>query len=327
MLTVLLLWTQFTATLPVAWAGIADKNDHKATPQQVFENRPAAAPVELETIETNKDLANKKEIMKKAARAGMPFMVNQGQIDHPAVRFYTQTLGAAFFVTNEGEMVYSFVYKDKAQREKELKESRLHKEIFEDEKEKDSGKSAAGKGWALKEKLVGGLKTKPQGVDQAVTKVNYFIGNDRSKWKSNISTYNGISLGEVYPGIELNLKSYGNNVEKIFTVKPGAEAKAIMLQMEGASSLTVNQKGELKAGTAFGPIRFTAPVAYQEKDGKRQYVTVEYRLGQDNVYGFTVGDYDKSRPLIIDPLLASTFIGGEERDYIRSMTIDDSNNI
>src|SRR3989338_4885522 len=71
------------------------------------------------------------------------------------------------------------------------------------------------------------------GNEKAVTKVIYFKGNNPSQWKTNISTYGVVSLGEVYDGIELKLKAYGNNVEKLFCVKPSANPDQIKIKLSG----------------------------------------------------------------------------------------------
>ena len=42
------------------------------------------------------------------------------------------------------------------------------------------------------------------------------------------------------------------------------------------SGLWINEQGQLVAETGLGPVAFTKPVAYQEIDGKRVYVDVEY---------------------------------------------------
>ena len=46
----------------------------------------------------------------------------------------------------------------------------------------------------------------------------------------------------------------------------------------GARGLWVNEHGELVAETELGPVKFTKPVAYQEINGKRVDVSVEYRI-------------------------------------------------
>lgn len=88
-------------------------------------------------------------------------------------------------------------------------------------------------GIALREEIVGGKVNDVRGERESETIVNYFKGNDPSKWKTNIPTYEMVSLGEVYKGVELRLKAYGNNVEKLFYVKPGASPEQIKMSLSG----------------------------------------------------------------------------------------------
>ena len=127
------------------------------------------------------------------------------------------------------------------------------------------------------------------GEQLSITKVNYFKGNDKSKWKTNVPTYDRVNLGEVYKGIELSLKAYGDNVEKLFCVKPGASPEFIKVQLDGSKSLRVNHDGQLEADTELGLVRFTRPIAYQEIDGKRVEVDVEYILSNQNPQNLKIG--------------------------------------
>ncbi len=191
------------------------------------------------------------------------------------------------------------------------------------------------RGVVLREQLVGAKIGGITGEQPAVTTVNYFTGNDQSKWKTNVPTYNMVNLGEVYKGIELSLKAYSDNVEKLFCVKPGASPEFIKVQIDGGKSLRVNQEGQLEVDTELGLVKFTRPIAYQEIAGKRIGVDVEYRLSNPksaiqnpkSEYGFTVASYDKTKDLIIDPLLASTCLGETVSDGGYSLTLDTSGNV
>ena len=245
---------------------------------------------------------DKREILNKIYTLKIPFIENKGQIKGESVRYYAKTFGGTVFVTKDGKLVYSlpkFETKEKV------------------------------KGWVIKESLVGTSISNVKGEEKAVTKISYFKGKDPSKWRRNISTYNLISLGEVYKGIGLKLKAYGKNVEKLFYVKAGANPESIKIKIEGAKSLRVNEAGELEVETGLGVVKFTKPVAYQEINGKRVEVAAAYTLlsNPQYVYGFKVGSYDKKETLIIDPLLASTFIGGGDDDYGNSIALDGDGNV
>ena len=245
---------------------------------------------------------DKREILNKVYTLQIPFIENKGQIKGESVRYYAKTFGGTVFVTKDGKLVYSlpkFETKEKV------------------------------KGWVIKEGLVGASISNVKGEEEAVTKVSYFKGKDPSKWERNISTYNLISVGEVYKGIGLKLKAYGKNVEKLFYIKAGANPESIKIKIEGAKSLRVNEAGELEVETGLGVIKFTKPSAYQEINGKRVEVAVAYTLlsNPQYVYGFKVGSYDKKETLIIDPLLASTFIGGSGSDSGYSIALDGDGNV
>lgn len=256
-------------------------------------------------VEGESQLAQIKSRLMQSSRLRIPFIANEGQIREKRVSYYAQTFGATLYVTQNGEMTYAFFLRKPGQ-------------------DKPTG-------LVLKEFLKDAAKISPAGVDRAQTKVNYFKGNDPSKWKTNIATYNELDLGEVYPGIDLKLRAYGNNVEKIFTVKPGASPDTIRLKIEGALSLKVDATGELAAHTALGPVRFSKPIAYQEIKGKKAFVQAAYEV-QKETYGFRVGNYDHRFPLIIDPdLVASTFLGGSGYssmgDRGHDVTLDSSDNV
>jgi len=265
---------------------------------------------------------DKSEVSTRIQKLNIPFILNQGQTDK-RVKFYANTFGGTIFVTEKGEIVCLL-----QKVERDSKAIRQKGRALKPE-------SKAVKGWVLKEELLGARVKEVRAEEEAITKVSHFIGNDSSKWRSNIPTYGLVSLGEVYQGIEVKLKAYGRKVEKLFYVKAGADPESIRLKLSGGEPLKVNEEGELEVKTALGDVKFSKPVAYQEVDGRRIEVAVDYRVlnseprtqSSELIYGFKVKDYDRTMSLVIDPILQSTYLGGSSAEETNSITIDSSGNV
>lgn len=223
------------------------------------------------------------ESQTRLAGLTMPFVANVGQAD-PAVAYYTQTFSGAVFVTQRGQIVYKLPNPLGAVPMGSLSP-------------------------LVTESLVGG-RSLPVAGSPASTRVSSFIGADPSHWRSNVSTYTTVRFVEVYPGVQLELKAYGQAVEKIFTIAPRAMPQRIRMRVQGAQKLTVAADGALELHTRIGAIRLTQPVAYQELHGERRVVKVAYTVVASDEYAFRVGRYDRDLPLTIDPLLQTTYLGG-----------------
>ena len=228
----------------------------------------------------------------------IPFIANHGQIDD-TVAYYANTFIGNVFVTKQGELVYSL--------------SPNHYNKVKD-------KVAENPRWTLTETLVG-AKPQPTVEQQSATKVSYFIGNDPSQWHSDIKTHSLVNLGEVWPGIRVEYLAKGYSVEKLFTLAPGADADAIRIKMHGANKIQHQDNGALNITTGIGDVQLSAPMAWQEYQEKNRPVTVAYVLyGQE--YGFKLGKYNPSLPVMIDPLLQATYLGGTGNDLAWSMAIN-----
>ncbi len=158
----------------------------------------------------------------------------------------------------------------------------------------------------------------PTGAHPQIGKASYSIGIDESKHRDGLPSYERMNLGDVYPGINVQLRATGANVEKIFTVAPRYDPTMIQVRLDGAQQLELGPHGELIAHTGNGPVTYTPPIAFQENaTGQHVAVQVRYTLASTSYrYSFAVGAYDADRPLVIDPLLQSTYLGGATGDDI-----------
>ncbi len=154
-----------------------------------------------------------------------------------------------------------------------------------------------------------------EGREQLAGSNNYFIGDDPAKWRTGVPAYARVQFGGVYPGVDLVYYGNQRQLEYDFVVAPGSDPRAIALGFEGVDQLEVDAAGELVLHTAGGEVRQRKPVAYQETDGARQEVAADYVLKGGREVAFQLGDYDTSRPLVIDPVLVySTYLGGINSD-------------
>jgi uncharacterized repeat protein (TIGR01451 family) len=164
-----------------------------------------------------------------------------------------------------------------------------------------------------------------RGEDPLPGASNYFIGNDPSKWRTNVAHYAKVRLSEVYPGIDVVY--YGNHrqIEYDFIVSPGADPRQIRLHYEGTGRIDIDPAGDLVLHVKGGELRIRRPVVYQESVGSRDQVSVSYRRLASRDFGFQLGGYDAARPLVIDPVLSySTYLGGSAYDSGHAVAVDSS---
>jgi len=110
-------------------------------------------------------------------------------------------------------------------------------------------------------------------------------------------------------------------VEKLFYVKPGADPSKIVVEVDGAKGLRLSKNGEIIIQTGLGELKLSKPIAWQEKDGKKLPVEVSYKLLGKNRYSFVVAKADPSLPIVIDPILQATYLGGNSRDEAYALVI------
>ena len=154
-------------------------------------------------------------------------------------------------------------------------------------------------------------------------RVSYLIGNDPSRWQRNLPTYQEVVYRGLWPGVDLAVRGRGGQLKYEFRLAPQADPARIRLRYRGQQRLSLDGAGALRVETALGVLHDGRPLSYQPVAGRRVAVESRFALGQGGAYGLALGEYDRRRPLVIDPgLRYSTYLGGEIEEHASAITVD-----
>ena len=264
--------------------------------------------------------ADKRDVLKNYGNLPMRFEANVGQTD-AQVKFISRGGGYTMFLTSdEAVMVLSKPVETDAML---MMGEEPHKSI---EAMMDLDVPEPAETAVLRMKLLGANSAPAvSGLKKLPGITNYFIGNDPNKWHTNVPSYAKVEYKEVYEGIDLVYYGNQRQLEFDFVVAAGADPNVIKLDFEGAERLEIDEDGDLVIHVAGGELRQRKPVIYQEIDGEKEVVSGGYVLDDARKVTFELGDYDASKPLIIDPILSySTYLGGSSTEAGNGIAVDAS---
>jgi hypothetical protein len=189
--------------------------------------------------------------------------------------------------------------------------------------------------WIVKLDFLGANPdVQPLGQNETGAVVSYFKGRP-DEWVTGLKTYSRVVYRDLWPGIDLEYSGTVNELKYQFAVGPGADPSQIKLAYRGAD-LGIGESGLLEISTPVGGFEDGAPYAYQQAEGVDQVEVdvcfeLEETLGGSEtprVYGFSVGAYDTSRVLVLDPivLFSCGYIGGSSTDSGSGIAVDSEGN-
>jgi Chitobiase/beta-hexosaminidase C-terminal domain/Bacterial Ig-like domain (group 3)/Beta-propeller repeat len=234
--------------------------------------------------------ARKAEMVKSYGKLPLRFEANRGQTDKRA-RFLARGGGYGIFLTQQ-EAVLS-----------------LHRHAATD---------------VVTMQLAGSsTNAEPAGENPLPGKSNYLLGSDPAQWHTNVPAFAKVRYSGVYPGVDLIYYGNQQQLEYDFVVAPGADPAPIRIHFAGATGLKLDSGGDLVVLARNGSIAFQHPVVYQVVSGRRQLVRGSFALAANQSASFVLGNYDHSKPLVIDPsLIYATYLGGSNLDTIASIAVD-----
>ena len=164
-------------------------------------------------------------------------------------------------------------------------------------------------------------------LDELPGKINYFVGNDPTQWRTNVPTYARVKYEGVYPGVDLIYYGNERELEYDFVVAPGADPKAITLAFDAPDAIAVEPGGDIVLRSAGGELRLRRPNIYQVVNGVRMPVAGDYVIKSRDRVGFRLAAYDRSQPLVIDPVLVyASYLGGNKTDRAFGVAADGAGN-
>jgi hypothetical protein len=162
-----------------------------------------------------------------------------------------------------------------------------------------------------------------EGRDPLPGVVNHLTGPDPTGWRVGVPTYGRVHYAGVYDGIDVAWYGAGGNLEFDLLVAPGANPGQVVLGFDGADNVRLDAGGDLVVSVAGKELVQRRPVSYQETEQGRRPVASRYVAQGNGHYGVALGDYDSTRPLVIDPVIVySTLLGGTAAERAEDVAVD-----
>jgi hypothetical protein len=281
----------------------------------------SAPTVQIKDINQRASDTNFKGILKPDIDFGkipLYFITNQGQVNKRA-RFYAKTSRYTLWLTKEG-LVFDSTKRPEARGQKSEKTKhtslqRPNASTFQRD---------------VSRLMFLGANKDPNiiPVNETKLRVNFFKGNDPTKWVGDIPTSQAVLYKNLYTNIDLKVYGIEKQIEYDWIVRPGGNPEDIRFEYKDVKKTRIDRQGNLVITTTFGELIHKKPVSFQEIREKlkikKEKVKANFKKISKNTYGFEVGEYDKNKKLIIDPVVLaySTYLGGSNVDRGQGIAVD-----
>lgn len=154
-----------------------------------------------------------------------------------------------------------------------------------------------------------GKSATSEGTGALPTVIDYLKPRGDQHW-FRTKAYKEAYVNNLYPGIHLRNYTDGGAFRFDLLVMPGANPGQVRMDVQGADSLRVDDKGSLVITTTVGMVQQTLPFVYQQVGSERVRVDASYVVNGGQV-SFRLGEFNKDLPLVIDPLVYGSYVGAD----------------
>ncbi len=176
----------------------------------------------------------------------------------------------------------------------------------------------------------------PKGMDELYQKSNYLRGGDPAHWKTEVACYREVIYENLYPGVDLVFSFSDREVKYDFILSSAPDPKDaptdsilthsspgdITIRYDGAKELFLDPAGNLHIATESSELIEEKPQSFQAN----AEISTNFIIN-GNEATFELGDFDPGLPLVIDPLIYSSYLGGSESDNAMAMCMDNEGNV
>ncbi len=165
-----------------------------------------------------------------------------------------------------------------------------------------------------------------EGISRTGGTSNYLYSGSAQRARS-APHYRRVRYTSIYPGIDLIFYGSNGKLEFDFVLSPGASVSDIRLAARGARAMRIDAGGDLILSAAEGEFRLAKPLLYQPSPEGNRPVEGGFVLHGPGTFSFRTGLYDRRQPLVIDPTLSTSYIGGQNVDIVSGAATDSNGNI
>jgi hypothetical protein len=227
---------------------------------------------------------------------GLGFIQNRGQWDSQA-KFLLPGNGLNLWLTADGPVMDVHRFVPEAGNTPHMPKGHLEGDV-------------------IRTTFVGANPVSVAPTKQLAGNINYLVGQNKSKWVTQVPHFAEATSTDIYPRIRARYYVDSGSPRYDLIVDSGADPSRIGLKIDGAEGIQVLGNGNLQIQTSLGPIEERGLVAYQQSGLGNRQVACKMTVNGNTVQ-FKLGDYDKNRPLVIDPLVYCTLLepGQVESDF------------
>jgi gliding motility-associated-like protein len=156
---------------------------------------------------------------------------------------------------------------------------------------------------------------------------NYFLGKDRSKWKSNVRKFSKLILRDYSFPVRIEIEGKKNSIKSSYFLKAKTNHKNFSINYSKELKLKIKQN-VLILETPFNEIQELNAIAFQHINGEKKIIECKFVLKENNCVSFDFPNgYDSNYELEIDPTLVfSSYSGSVADNFGMTATYDNQGN-